>query len=329
VQGVSNIPTDDLFTKQVGIKYPIICGAMFPCSNPELVAAASEAGGIGIIQPVSLVYAHGYDFLEGLKYIKSLTQKPLGINILVEKSSKVYEDRMRQWVDIAIEEGVKFFVTALGNPQWVVDKAKAIDGVVYHDVTNKKWAKKAVDCGVDGLICVNNRAGGHAGELAPQELLSQLKGYGLPLICAGGIGTRSDYLAALDIGYSGIQMGTRFIASKECKVHSDYQNAIINAQEKDIVLTDKITGVPVSVINTSHIKKIGTSSGRLSKFLLKHPRTKHIMRIIYTLRASWQLTKASSKGNRYKDYFQAGKSVSGVNSIMSVNEIISSFVKSS
>lgn len=329
MQGVSNIPTDDLFTKQVGIKYPIICGAMFPCSNPELVAAASEAGGIGIIQPVSLVYAHGYDFLEGLKYIKSLTQKPLGINILVEKSSKVYEDRMRQWVDIAIEEGVKFFVTALGNPQWVVDKAKAIDGVVYHDVTNKKWAKKAVDCGVDGLICVNNRAGGHAGELAPQELLSQLKGYGLPLICAGGIGTRSDYLAALDIGYSGIQMGTRFIASKECKVHSDYQNAIINAQEKDIVLTDKITGVPVSVINTSHIKKIGTSSGRLSKFLLKHPRTKHIMRIIYTLRASWQLTKASSKGNRYKDYFQAGKSVSGVNSIMSVNEIISSFVKSS
>ena len=320
---------DNLFTKQVGIEYPIICGAMFPCSNPELVAAASEAGGIGIIQPVSLVYAHGYEFREGLKYIKTLTNKPLGINILVEKSSKVYEQRMKQWLDIAIEEGVKFFITALGNPQWVIDKARSINGIVYHDVTNKKWAQKAIDCGVDGLICVNNRAGGHAGEHSPEELAAELSSYGLPLICAGGISTRDDYLYALKLGYSGIQMGTRFIASKECKVHPDYQNAIISADEKDIVLTDKITGVPVSVINTNHIKKIGTSTGWLSKFLLKHPKTKHIMRILYTLRASWQLTKASSKGNRYKDYFQAGKSVAGIRSVETVNSIISSFVKSS
>ncbi len=321
-------PSDtSLFTEQVGIKYPIICGAMFPCSNPELVAAASEAGGIGIIQPVSLVYAHGYDFREGLKYMRTLTKKPLGINILVEKSSKVYEQRMRQWVDIAIEEGIRFFITALGNPQWVIDKAKAVDGIVYHDVTSKKWAQKAVSCGVDGLICVNNRAGGHAGDESPEELFSQLEGYGLPLVCAGGIGSRRDYLAALDIGYQGVQMGTRFIASKECKVHKDYQDAIIKAAEEDIVLTDKITGVPVSVINTKHVKKIGTSSNRIAKMLLKHPKTKHLMRIFYTLRASWQLTKASSKGNRYKDYFQAGKSVAGINSIESVDSIIASLIK--
>ena len=132
-------------TRDANIELPIICGAMYPCSNPELVAAASEAGGIGIIQPISLVYVHGYDFREGLRYMKSLTDKPLGMNIIVEKSVKAYTERMKRWTEIAIEEGVKFFITALGNPKWVVDLAHANGGVVYHDVTEKKWAELAID----------------------------------------------------------------------------------------------------------------------------------------------------------------------------------------
>ena len=150
------------FSRSLGIQHPVICGAMYPCSNPELVAAASEAGGIGIIQPLSLSYVHGYEFREGLKYIRSLTDKPLGINLILETSSKRYVERTRQWLEIALEEGIQFFVTALGNPRWVVDRAKPSNVVIYHDVTEKKWAEKALDAGVDGFICVNNRAGGHA-----------------------------------------------------------------------------------------------------------------------------------------------------------------------
>ena len=93
---------------------------MYPCSNPELVAAVSETGAIGIVQPVSLSYVHGYDFRQGLQYIRTLTAKPFGMNALIEQSNKRYHERMVQWIDIALEEGVRFFITSLGKPDWVV-----------------------------------------------------------------------------------------------------------------------------------------------------------------------------------------------------------------
>src|SRR5215471_3678024 len=111
------------FTEQLGVEYPIICGAMYPCSNPELVAAASAAGAIGVVQPVSMTYVYGHDFRAGLRLIKSLTNRPFGMNALIEKSSRAYHERLVRWVDIALEEGARFFITALGNPRWVVDRA--------------------------------------------------------------------------------------------------------------------------------------------------------------------------------------------------------------
>src|SRR5689334_18508625 len=122
------------FTAQVGIDVPLICGAMYPCSNPELIAAVSDAGGIGIIQPISMSYVHGHELRAGIKAIRARTSKPIGFNAIVEKSSQVYTDRMKKWVDIALEEGVRFFVTALGSPDWVVEKVHAVGGIVYHDV---------------------------------------------------------------------------------------------------------------------------------------------------------------------------------------------------
>src|SRR5690349_24304319 len=94
---------------------------MYPCSNPELVAAVSDAGGIGVVQPISLTYVHGHDFREGLRYIRSLTSAPIGFNALIEQSSSTYRTRMEKWLTIAVEEGVRFFITSLGNPRWVVD----------------------------------------------------------------------------------------------------------------------------------------------------------------------------------------------------------------
>lgn len=119
----ANTPIIDTpLSRALGIDVPIIAGAMYPCSNPELVAAASAAGGIGIVQPISLTYVHGYDFRAGLRFIKSITDKPIGMNALIEQSSTRYHQRMQQWVDIALEEGVRFFVTSLGKPGWVVEK---------------------------------------------------------------------------------------------------------------------------------------------------------------------------------------------------------------
>ena len=320
-----NTPTNEpatKFTKQAGIELPLICGAMFPCSNPELVAAVSEAGGIGIVQPMSLVNVHGYEFKSGLRLIRSLTDKPIGFNAIVERSSKRYEDKMRQWVDAAIEEGIRFFITALGNPKWVVDKVHSVGGFVYHDVTNGKWAQKALDNSVDGLICVNSSAGGHLGVQTPERLYRELSKFSVPLICAGGISTPDDFRKSIETGYAGVQMGTRFIAAEECNVHHDYKQAIVKAGSDDIVVTERISGVPLSVIRTAQIEKAGTKVGPLAHWLLKGKTTKKWMRMFYYVWSSGKMKNASLKGGGYEDYFVAGKSVAGVNSIQSVSEII-------
>lgn len=316
------------FTEDVGIEVPLICGAMYPCSNPELVAAVSEAGGIGIIQPISLTYVHGHEYRAGLKFIKSLTKKPVGFNALIEASSSVYMERMKKWVNIALEEDVKFFVTALGNPRWVVDLVHEAGGKVYHDVTDRKWAMKAIDGGVDGLICVNNRAGGHLGTKTPQQLFDEMGDLGKPLICAGGIGSPKEFQEALSIGYAGVQLGTRFIASKECKTHESYKAAIVKAKEEDIVSTVKISGVPVSVICTEHVKRVGTEAGPIARWLLRGRKTKHWMRLFYSLKSLRSLKHSSLKGENYKDYFQAGKSVETINEVLSAGEIVKEFADS-
>ena len=159
-------PAASTFCQQLGIQYPIIGGAMYPCSNPELTAAVSAAGGIGIMQPISLTYVYGHDFREGIRLMRRLTDKPIGMNALIEKSSRKYQQRMSVWIDIALEEGIRFFVTSLGKPDWVAERVHAAGGLVYHDVTELKWARIGLDNGADGLICVNNRAGGHAGQPA-------------------------------------------------------------------------------------------------------------------------------------------------------------------
>ena len=316
-----------VFTKHAGIELPLICGAMFPCSNPELVAAASEAGGIGIVQPMSLVHIHGYDFKSGLRYIRTLTKKPIGFNAIVERSSARYEETMRNWVDIAIQEGIRFFITALGNPKWVVDKVHAVSGIVYHDVTNARWAQKALGHSVDGLICVNNSAGGHLGVQPAEQLYRELSKFNVPLICAGGVSTPEEFGKYIKMGYAGVQMGTRFIAAKECNVHSDYKQAIINARANDIVVTERISGVPLSVIRTEQTDKAGTKPGLIAKWLLKGKRTKKWMRMYYYIRSSRQMKNASLKGGSYKDYFVAGKSVEGIRSVESVSEIVKKITK--
>ena len=319
-------PAAQQFTETLGIKYPIIGGPMYPCSNPELVAAVSAAGGLGVLQPISLTYVHGHDYREGIRLMRKLTDKPIGMNALIEKSSKKYQDRMSQWIDIAIEEGVRFFVTSLGTPDWVAERVHAVGGLVYHDVTELKWAKIGLDNGADGLICVNNRAGGHAGERGVQQLYDELQQLNVPLVCAGGIGDAAGLQQALDIGYSACQLGTRFIASEECLASRVYKQAILDAQESDIVLSERITGIPVSVINTDYIKRAGLKSGWLAKWMLSGNKTKHWMRTIYALKSIWQLKKSSLDESGERDYWQAGKSVAGIDSIDNCDTIIQKLV---
>jgi len=312
-------------TRAAGIEVPLVCGAMYPCSNPELVAAVSEAGGIGVVQPISLTYVHGHDFREGLRLIRRLTSKPIGMNALIEQSSKAYRTRMERWIDVALEEGVRFFVTSLGNPRWVVDRVRPIGGVVYHDVTERKWAEKSLEGGVDGLIGVNDRAGGHAGTRSAEALLEELLPLGLPVVCAGGIGNEDDFARVLRMGYAGAQLGTRFIATPECRASEAYKRGIVAAGERDIVLTERLTGVPVAVIDTPSVRRLGTKAGPLARWMLRGRRTKHWMRTIYALRSLWALKRGLLRDSPERDYWQAGKSVAGIDRIEPAGEIVRRF----
>ncbi len=315
------------FIDLLGIDYPVIGGPMYPCSNPELVAAVSAAGGLGVMQPISLTYVYGHDFRAGIRMMRDLTSRPIGMNALIEKSSKKYQERMSHWIDIALEEGIRFFVTSLGKPDWIAERVHAVGGLVYHDVTELKWAKIGLDNGADGLICVNNRAGGHAGGKSIQALFDELQSLDVPLVCAGGVGDSVTFQQALDIGYSACQLGTRFIASEECRASDVYKQAILDAQESDIVLSERITGVPVAVINTDYIQRNGLQSGRLARWMLSGNRTKHWMRTIYALKSIWQLKKSSLDESGERDYWQAGKSVAGIDSIETCDSIMKNLMK--
>ena len=328
MSSLSRVPKNYL-TEHTRAEFPIICGAMYPCSNPELVAAASNGGGIGIVQPVSLTFVHGYDLREGIRYIRSLSNKPIGFNALIEKSSKRYLKKMSEWIDIAIEEGIKFYVTSLGKPDWVCRKVHEVGGYVYHDVTSRYWAQKGIDSGADGLICVNNRAGGHLGSDSMEKIYDELKNLNIPLICAGGIGGKNDLAKALELGYDGVQMGTRFIATNECNTTFDYKSAIVSASENDIVSTTRMTGVPIAVIQSKSFK---LKNAWIIERLLRS-RFKHRVRMLLNLNSFLKLRylsedKIKGKYHKKRKYYSAGKSVHSVKSIESATSIMRRLGKS-
>ena len=146
-----------------GAKIPIVKGPMYPGSNPELVAAVSEAGGFGVVQPISLTHLYGHDFREGLRLIKSLTSKPFGVNFTILDNAK-YKKQMEEWMEISVDEGVKFFLTSLGKPEKIVRYAQRHGIKVYHDVHTPEVARKVADQGVDGLNCLNSSMGGQTGK---------------------------------------------------------------------------------------------------------------------------------------------------------------------
>ena len=161
-----------------------------------------------------------------------------------------------------------------------------------------------------------------------RALLEELKPLGLPALAAGGISRPEDMIAALDMGYAGVQMGTRFIATPECNVHDDYRQAIVDADEDDIALTRRLSGVPVAIIRPESWEGEDGSPGepgRILSWMLRHPRFKHWARGYLSLTALRSLKRSSTQGLGYKDVFQAGKSVGGIHAVEPAGEIVDRF----
>jgi len=293
---------------------------MFLVSNEDIVVEASEAGGIGTFP--SLNYRPIEEYQKALKAIRERTQKPIGVNIIVNKSNT----RQKEDLKWALDNGVELFITSLGSPKEVIAEAHKNGAKVICDVTNLEHAEKVQDLGADGVIAVSSGAGGHAGPISPLVLIPWLKAkLKIPIIAAGGISHGSQIAACLALGADGVSIGTRFIASTEAQVSADYKNAILKATPEDIVLSTRISGTPAAIIRTPDMKDSDLELNWILKLLKDHPTTKKyavpLIHYLGTKTLEKSATSSTAKKS-WKDVWSAGQSVGLINEIKAVREIM-------
>ena len=307
------------FTQQFNVKYPIICAPMFLVSSVKMVVSASEAGGVGTFP--ALNYRPIERYRQTIKEIKSLTAKPFGINIIVQKSNK-YQYKQ---IEHALEEKVPLIITSLGNPKEVIRLSHEVGTRVYCDVVGFEQAKKVADLGADGLIAVGFGAGGHAGDISPLALIPNLvRMVKLPIIAAGSIVDGAGMAAAFALGASAVYMGTRFIASKEAEIAEEYKKAITRAVSEDIVNTDRVDGFPGNFIRTKELEAVGLEKGLIEEILTKN---KKIKRFISLSRAARSLFGDMDSKVSYKTVYSAGHGVGLIDTVLSIQEIMEKTVR--
>jgi NAD(P)H-dependent flavin oxidoreductase YrpB (nitropropane dioxygenase family) len=219
-------------TELLGVKYPIIGGAMAYLSGGRLAAAVSNAGGFGLISAVTFSRE---ELQNEIQLCRSLTKKPFGVNIaLIHRDPRKIEQDM----DVVIEEGVKVIETAALNPEQFVERLKKKGVTVLHKCAAVKHAQTAERIGVDAVTLVGYDAAGHTGlDDLPLSIMIPLAvdSVKIPVIAAGGVGDGRGFVAALALGASGVQIGTRFIASKECPACDTFKNWLIQTEATDTV----------------------------------------------------------------------------------------------
>lgn len=309
-------------TELLNIDFPMIMAPLFLVSNDAMVIAAMNSGIAGSFP--SLNYRKNEEFeqiLDKLNAEKSKlnTKGTYGVNLIVQKTNPLYEQHLK----ICVEKKVPFYITSLGSPKEVIIKAHSYGAKVFCDVTNIEHAQKCYELGCDGFIAVGQGAGGHAGPNTLQVLVPSLHHH-FPdkiVIAAGGIANGEGILSMLSLGAAGVSVGTRFIASVEATVSNDYKNAIVSSKMNDIVLTEKISGTPCTIINTPFAQKIGYKQNWLEKTLSNNSTTKKYFKMWVQLSGMKKLEKSIKPGN-YQSLWCAGQSVELINDILSVNHIV-------
>ena len=223
------------------IQHPIIQGGMVYNSGAKLVAAVSNAGGLGLLGAGSM----GPDLLrDQIRKARTLTDKPIGVNLpLLFKQAR---DNM----EVALAEGVRIFFTSAGSPKRAIGPLKEAGCTVVHVVASPALAVKCQDAGCDAVVCEGFEAGGHNGreEITTMVLIPQCEAVvDIPVIAAGGIATGAQLAAAMALGAEGVQIGSRFAVTEESSGHDSYKNAVAEAGPADTHLVLK-SHVPVRLL---------------------------------------------------------------------------------
>lgn len=291
----------------LNIKYPIIQGGMAWVADANLASAVSNSGGLGIIAggnaPKEVIKSE-------IDRCRELTDKPFGVNVMLLSP---YVDDI---IDLIIEEKVPVITTGAGNPAKYINRLKEIGTKIIPVVPSIALAQRMEKLGVDAVIVEGTEAGGHIGELTTMVLTPQVSdSVNIPVISAGGIGDGRGIVAVFALGADGVQIGTRFICSDECKVHENYKNMIIKSKDRDAIVTGISTGHPVRTLKNKlsrevlSMEKEGISPEEIDK------------RYIGSLRL------AVKEGDINNGSFMAGQIASIIKDVKPCKEIIESMIE--
>ena len=304
------------------ITYPIIQAPMFLVSNTAMVIEAMRHGIAGCIP--ALNYRTLEELRMSLKELKSekVDGGSFGFNLIVNKSNVKYKSQLK----VICEEGCDFIITSLGSPQETIRQAHKAGIKVFCDVVDLKFALKVEALGADAIIAVNNEAGGHRGNSTPESLIKELVSHcNIPVISAGGVGCKKDIEQMLSYGAEGVSVGSPFIASTEANVTNEYKQACVDYGAEDIVVTERISGTPCTVINTPYVKKIGTKQSGIERVLNKNKKLKKWVKMI-RFSIGMKATKNAAKKATYKTVWVAGPSIEYTKSILPISTIINRLV---
>lgn len=306
-------------TEMLGIELPIIMAPMFLVTNTKMMVAAAENGVAGCIP--ALNFRTIEELEAGIKEIKAQTNKPFGVNLIVNKSNVLAQKQLYKCLDL----GVSFFITSLGSPEEVIRESKKQGIKVFCDVIEETYAKKVEDLGADGIIAVNSGAGGHLGNIPASALIPSLKSVcKIPVISAGGVGTGAGIVSMLSLGADGLSIGSPFIATDESPVSQEYKEACVKYGAHDIVVTTKLSGSRCTVINTPYVQKVGTEQNFVESVLNKNKQLKKYAKMLTYYKGMKALEKAAFSAS-YKTLWVAGSSIEFTKKIEPVQDVITRF----
>jgi len=301
-------------TELFGIEYPILAGPMAYLSDAELVAAVSNAGGLGIL--VSITIPTIQEFREEIRKTKSLTDKPFAVNITL--APIIRQVNYEEYFAAAIEEGVKIVETSARSPEPYMKMLKGANVKVMHRATRTRDIVKAESVGVDAVTILGIEAAGLPGM---EEVTSMVRipvavdAVKIPVIAAGGIADARGFVAALALGAEGVLMGTRFLASKECKIHPRIKEKLLQLTETDT------TTILRSIRNTERVIKTDFTQ-KIQEMEAKGATWEELLPLVIGER----LKTAYAKGDIENAPISAGQVVGLIHDIPSVEEIINNIV---
>ena len=321
------MPYSNDFTRALNLSHPLVMAPMFLVTNVKMLKEGVDAGILATFpslnfreeKELATVLNDMNDFMKARKG----STGNYGVNLIVQRSNPWFEKHLA----ICIEYKVPVLITSLGNPTETIRAVHSYGGKVFCDVTNLEHARKCHDAGCDGFVAVGQGAGGHAGPY-PLVILIETLRKNFPdkfILGAGGIANGKALLSVLAAGADGGYCGTIFIASMEADVSDEYKNAIIDSGMEDIVMTERISGTPCTIINTDFAKKIGLKQNRFERFMSRNPRTKKYFKMLIQRRGFNWLEDAVKPGN-YNNLWCAGQTVEMIDKISPVKEIIKTMI---